>query len=132
MTDSQGLKVGLALATLGKQPINGLRHPPEGDTNGWYIWAGEELSRDEAFFEPVHVEHLSELLPQVLPFLSLAPGSRFLISEAQEETWFDASLLSVLSPHNARTRISLLLSSISSLSAQTSASARSGDRPGPS
>jgi hypothetical protein len=27
----------------GKVPINGLRHPPQFDTNGWYIWCREEL-----------------------------------------------------------------------------------------
>ena len=32
-----GTKVGIALDTLIQAPINGLRHPPEGDTNGWYI-----------------------------------------------------------------------------------------------
>ena len=34
-------KVGFAIETQGKVPINGLRHPPAGDTNGWYIWCGE-------------------------------------------------------------------------------------------
>lgn len=59
------LKAGVALATVGKQPINGLRHPPERDTTGWYIWAGEELSQAPEFFEPVHVEHIAELLPDM-------------------------------------------------------------------
>ena len=39
------LKVGIALNVKdGNFPINGLRHPPEGDTSGWYIWAGEGFS----------------------------------------------------------------------------------------
>jgi hypothetical protein len=33
-------KLGFAIRTQGKIPINGLRHPPAGDTNGWYIWSG--------------------------------------------------------------------------------------------
>jgi hypothetical protein len=50
------LKVGIALNVKdGIQPINGLRHLPEGDTTGWYIWAGEQLSQDSDFFVPLHV-----------------------------------------------------------------------------
>jgi hypothetical protein len=51
-------------------PLNGLRHAPEGDTCGWYIWAGEELSDDSAFFEPLHVEHLPAVCPEVLPYFN--------------------------------------------------------------
>ena len=44
------LKVGVARNVRnGILPINGLRHPPEGDTTGWYIWAGEQLSDDPDF-----------------------------------------------------------------------------------
>ena len=47
------LKLGLARNVReGLQPINGLRHPPGGDTTGWYIWAGERLPDDPDFFEP--------------------------------------------------------------------------------
>lgn len=87
------LKVGVALATVGKRPINGLRHPPEGDTTGWYIWAGEDFSQALEFFEPVHVEHIAELLPRAIPYLGLAPGWRFLLAENQEDLWFDPMLL---------------------------------------
>jgi hypothetical protein len=41
----ENMKVGIALnVRTGLQPLNGLRHPPVGDTTGWYIWAGEEFS----------------------------------------------------------------------------------------
>ncbi|GAC1662096.1 MAG: hypothetical protein NVS9B7_30090 [Flavisolibacter sp.] len=41
------LKAGVAYNVKdGIQPINGLRHPVEGNTSGWYIWAGEEFSED--------------------------------------------------------------------------------------
>ena len=34
------LKVGIAeCVRSGDLPLHGLRHPPEGDTPGWYIWA---------------------------------------------------------------------------------------------
>ena len=38
-----GSKLGIAMATPGKQPVNGLSHPPEAGACGWYIWCG---SRD--------------------------------------------------------------------------------------
>jgi hypothetical protein len=68
-------------------------YAPQGDTNGWYIWAGEELRRDPDFFEPLHVSHLAEWCPAVTRFLALAPGWRFLIAPDHEDIWFDASLL---------------------------------------
>src|SRR5258708_39365660 len=37
-------------------PINGLRHPPSGDTAGWYIWSGE-YSHEPDFFFPLHTKH---------------------------------------------------------------------------
>lgn len=90
------LKVGIAEnVKTGLTPINGLRHPPEGDTTGWYIWAGEEPSKDPHFFKPLHVEHLAEWCPSVLPYLGLPPGSRFLIAPNHEDVWEDESLLAV-------------------------------------
>jgi hypothetical protein len=51
-----GMKVGISRNVLtGLKPLNGLRHPPVGDTTGWYIWAGEEISQDPDFFVPLHV-----------------------------------------------------------------------------
>lgn len=79
----------------GIQPINGLRHPPSGDTSGWYIWAGVELSDDEDFFQPLHVEHVEEWCPGIGKYLGLAPGWRFLIAPGHEDVWFDQSLLNV-------------------------------------
>lgn len=74
-------------------PINGLRHPAAGDTSGWFIWAGEELSVSADFFVPLHVAHLNEWRPDVLPYLDLPPGWRFLIAPGYEDVWFDESLL---------------------------------------
>ncbi len=53
-------RVGVALdVRSGIAPINGMRHQPEADITGWYIWAGEELSDDPDFFVPLCVEHLA-------------------------------------------------------------------------
>jgi hypothetical protein len=78
---------------VGAMPLNGLRHRPEGDTTGWYIWAGETLSDDPSFFQPVHVSHLGEWCPAVIPYLGLPPGWRFLIASGHEDVWYDDTLL---------------------------------------
>lgn len=90
------LKVGIAKnVESGLLPINGLRHPPEGDTTGWYIWAGEELPEDPDFFAPLHVEHLKDWCPAVLKFLGLPPGWRFLVAGDYEDVWEAPSLLDI-------------------------------------
>lgn len=88
------MKIGIALNVReGLMPINGLRHPPKGDTTGWYIWAGEELPDDPDFFKPLHVSHLENWCPVVLKFLGLPPGWRFLVAGEYEDVWYDDSLL---------------------------------------
>lgn len=65
------LKVGISKnVKAGAVTINGLRHIPEGDTAGWYIWGGEEFSEDPDFFIPLHVEHLKEWCPIPLSLIS--------------------------------------------------------------
>jgi hypothetical protein len=86
------LKLGLARNVGTEWPVHGLRHPPQGDTSGWYIWTGD-LSSDADFFKPIHVSHLVERVPIILPFLGLAPGWRFLIAPDHEDVWEDESLL---------------------------------------
>ena len=91
-----GKKLGIAENVRGGLlPINGLRHPPVGDTSGWYVWAGEELSADADFFQPLHIEHLEEWCPGIQKYLGLAPGWRFLIANEYEDVWFDPELLKV-------------------------------------
>lgn len=74
-------------------PLNGLRHPPEEGTSGWFVWAGRELPDDPDFFVPLHVEHLDDWCPQVLPYLALPPGWRFLLAPGHEDVWHDPTLL---------------------------------------
>jgi hypothetical protein len=76
-------------------PINGLRIKPEGDTVGWYIWIGEELSNAPDFFLPLHVEHIKEWVPEIEKYLGLPPGWRFLLAGDYEDVWFDEELLLV-------------------------------------
>jgi hypothetical protein len=70
-------KVGVALSTIGQNPINGLRHPVTAGTTGWYIWCGEEFWDAPDFFLALCVEHLLESLPTVMPggSFSLMPRS---------------------------------------------------------
>jgi len=78
----------------GLRPINGLRHPPVGDTCGWYIWAGEgDPPSDPDFFLPLHVSHLASWCPAAIPYLGLPPGWRFLVADGQEDVWSDPALL---------------------------------------
>jgi hypothetical protein len=88
-------KVGFARQTQGQLPINGLRHPPQNETNGWYIWCGEKLSSEPDFFSPLHTHHLIERCPQALKFLGLPPGFRFLVAGDYIDVWFDSSILDV-------------------------------------
>jgi len=88
-------KVGVAESALrGEFPLHGLRHPPESGTTGWFIWSGE-LSEDEGFFRSMHLYHLTEACPAVMPFLALPAGWRFLIAPGYEDVWSDNSLLDV-------------------------------------
>ena len=75
-------------------PIHGLRHPFQGDTTGWYIWAGEYSKRDD-FFKPIHVEHLLKFKPELIKYLGLGPTWRFLIAPDYEDVWQDLELLNV-------------------------------------
>ena len=91
------LKLGISLSIIEKNfemPIHACRVLVENGTNGWYIWAGD-YSEDEDFFKPLHASHLSEYCPLLLPYLGLAPGSRFLIAENGDyvDVWEDLSLL---------------------------------------
>ena len=88
-------RVGIALETQGQIPINGLRHPPEGNMSGWYLWSGEQFPSADDAFSPVHAQHLISLRPEVLKFLGLPPGYRFLLADDVVDVWFDPSLLEV-------------------------------------
>jgi len=91
---SEELKVGIYdNIKSGVMPLHGLRYFPEGDTSGWYIWAGEYSEADN-FFKPMHISHLKEYYPELLKYLALPPGNRFVIDDkGYEDIWFDEGLL---------------------------------------
>ncbi len=71
-------KALVATATLGQYPLNARRITPERGSCGWYVWGGGSQGRssEPGFFQPLHVAHLLERCPQIMPFLALAPGWR--------------------------------------------------------
>jgi hypothetical protein len=88
-------KLGFALSTRGRIPINGLRHPVTCDTNGWYLWCGEEFSQASDFFVPWHAKHVFEEFPEITKLLGLPPGYRFLLAGDYLDIWYDQALLNV-------------------------------------
>jgi hypothetical protein len=91
------MRLGISLnVKYGIFPINGLRHPPEKETTGWYVWAGggEQLEEIDLFI-PLCVAHLDEWCPDIIPYLGLPPGWRFLIAPDYEDVWFDERLLEI-------------------------------------
>ena len=88
-------KIGIAIETIGKMPINGMRINPENGTCGWYIWCGEELSEDPDFYKPLHVSHINKYLPEIEKYLALPSGYRFLVAGDYEDVWQDPLLNSM-------------------------------------
>ena len=85
------LFVGIA-TDLELEPINGLRHPEHGKMNGWYIWSGEWSNADD-FFKPLCLEHLIEKKPDIIKYLGLDVGFRFLTDKkGYEDVWFDQNI----------------------------------------
>lgn len=93
----QGVMLGASVAVIDGSlvwPLHGLRHPPEGEASGWYIWSGE-LSQADDFFRPWHHHHFVERWPRFAHLLDLPPGSRFLVTPDYEDVWDDPLLLDV-------------------------------------
>ena len=90
------LRVGIAdNVNSDLSPINGLRHPLADGTSGWFIWAGE-YSDKEDFFKPHCIKHLDQIKPEIIKYLGLPPGHRFLVdNKGYEDIWFDKNLLDI-------------------------------------
>ena len=86
-------KLNIGISTnLEKDPINGLRHPAEKGTTGWFIWTGEYSETDD-FFQPICAEHLLQQRPEIIKYLGLDVGFRFLSdSKGYEDIWYDEKL----------------------------------------
>lgn len=89
-------KVGISLNVhSGEVPLNAIRHLNVGDTTGWYVWRGEidPITQADDFFVPLHVAHLDEWCPELIPYLALPPGWGVLLAPGYEDIWFDEKLL---------------------------------------
>lgn len=85
--------VGLS-EDISQIPFHGLRHPLKNAT-GWFLWCGE-YKPDDDFFKAHHALHLMDIKPNILKFLGLGPGHRFLVdNHGYEDVWFDKDLLDI-------------------------------------
>jgi hypothetical protein len=75
-------------------PVQGMRHPSEADTSGWYWWSGEWSDADD-FFLSWHAVHLVERCPRVAEFLDAPPGTRVLLGPGYVDVWTDKALLDI-------------------------------------
>src|SRR3954468_24858276 len=75
----------------GTWPLNGFRHGLD-LTSGWFLFGGTEMSDAADFYKPMHTKHLIERCPEVMPYLALPPGWRFLIAPGYEDVWEDPPL----------------------------------------
>ncbi|MGN6317354.1 immunity protein Imm33 domain-containing protein [Trinickia sp.] len=80
--------VGVAMATLGRMPVYGSRIAlPAGGNVSWFFHCGEYSDAPD-FYQPVHVEHLNEILPSVIKYLRLPTGAKFIIDDQGfEDVW---------------------------------------------
>ncbi|WP_228200225.1 MULTISPECIES: hypothetical protein [Acinetobacter] len=79
--------IAIALHTLNKEPIVGLRKLPDENNVSWFIYGGE-LDGAEDFFELISVQELAKEFPEALPYLALDTGYRFMIdSDDYEDVW---------------------------------------------
>jgi hypothetical protein len=94
-SDDSRLGVALNLREADLWPVKGVRHPAETDTNGWYLFAGDQPGDADDFFQALHTRHLTVWRPEVLPYLALPPGWAFVIAPGYEDVYYDESLLNV-------------------------------------
>ena len=82
--------VAVALGSLEQSPIHGTRIAlPENGTISWFIHCGEHSDAAD-FYQPLHTAHLQEVLPQVLDYLALPSGAKFIIDrEGYEDVWME-------------------------------------------
>lgn len=80
--------IAVAIQTIGKTPIYGTRiEMPERGNISWFIHCGEHSDAID-FYQPIHTEHLNELLPLVINYLRLPACAKFIIDDqGYEDVW---------------------------------------------
>ncbi len=91
-------RVGVAVATLARSPIYGVRKKNADGSASWYVWAGE-YSTVPDFYQPLCASHLIDLLPISLPYLGLPSGYKFIIDRSgYEDVWQEEEANQSLQP----------------------------------
>ena len=82
--------VALAIGSLAQSPIYGTRIAlPENGTVSWFFHCGEHDDADD-FYQPVHASHLPDMLPQVVDYLALPSGAKFILDrDGYEDVWLE-------------------------------------------
>ena len=82
--------VALAIGSLAQSPIYGTRIAlPENGTVSWFFHCGEHDDAD-GFYQPVHASHLPDMLPQVVDYLALPSGAKFILDrDGYEDVWLE-------------------------------------------
>ncbi|MFC7422037.1 hypothetical protein ACFQNF_19445 [Iodobacter arcticus] len=80
--------VAVAIKTIGKNPTVGMRNiPNDGENVTWFFYCGEN-SEDPDFYQTMHIEHLTDYLPNVFDYLCLEPGFSFIIDgNGYQDVW---------------------------------------------
>jgi hypothetical protein len=73
-------------------PIHGMRHPPERQSSGWYLWTGN-LNHPYDYFQPLRTHELLGRIPELTPLLDLPAGTRFVSRPGRTDSWDDPTLL---------------------------------------
>lgn len=83
-------KVAIALNALNDSPIYGTRiELPENGDISWFFYCGKYSKADD-FYQVIHTKHLYDKLPEVVNYLYLPEGSKFIIDRnGYEDIWFD-------------------------------------------
>ena len=80
---------------LNLEKLNGLRHKTEKGKICWYIWSGEYSENDD-FFKPICAEHLLQKRPEIIKYLGLDIGFRFISDKnGYEDIWYDEKLKNI-------------------------------------
>lgn len=76
-------------------PIEGKRYIEEWDFSGWYIWSGEE-PQEWNLYNLVSVENLDNYNKELLKFLWLERGTRFIIEQDYMNAEFDYRVFNMI------------------------------------
>jgi len=80
--------IAVALDSIGKQPIYGTRiHPEPGERISWFFHCGKH-SDSVDFYQPIHIQHLKDLIPDIEKYLCLDYGYKIIITpNGHEDVW---------------------------------------------